>query len=135
MLYMGFDFGYRNIGVAIGQRLTGSATPLPTLHAQKGVPNWNDIQKLIKQWNPDALIVGLPTCIDGKSLYITKPAKKFATQLNEKFHLPVHLIDERLSTKEARSRLFAEGGYRRIQECEVDSAAACVILEQWLHTS
>ena len=135
MLYMGFDFGYRNIGVAIGQRLTRSATPLPTIRAENGVPNWRDIQKLIQVWNPDALIVGLPTCIDGKSLYITKPAKKFAIQLNKKFHLPVHIIDERLSTKEARSRLYAEGGYRHIIKCEVDSAAACVILEQWLQTA
>lgn len=134
-LFMAFDFGYKNIGVAIGQKLTLSASPLPIIRANKGIPHWPEIEKVIQQWQPIALIVGLPTCIDGTNLYITKPAKRFANQLGIRFKLPVHLIDERLSTKEARSRLFAEGGYRHLQESEIDSTAACIILEQWLRTS
>ena len=131
-VYLGFDFGYKRIGVAVGQQLTGSASPLPTLAAQGGVPNWELIQKLLHQWRPRALVVGLPTCIDGSEQYTTAASRGFARQLRKRFALPVHLVDERLSTVEARSNLFAEGGYRKIQKSQVDSIAACVILEQWL---
>jgi putative Holliday junction resolvase len=133
-IYLGFDFGYKRIGVAVGQQLTSSARPLHTLSANRGVPNWSQLQTLIKQWQPQALIVGLPTCIDGRALYTTRAAKTFAKQLHEKTNLPVHLVDERLSTVEARSHLFEQGGYRKIKQTEVDSIAACVILEQWLNS-
>jgi putative Holliday junction resolvase len=131
-VYLGFDFGYKRIGVAIGQRLTLSASPLSTLNAKLGVPDWDLIQKLILQWRPNALVVGLPTCIDGTEQYTTNAARGFARQLRKRFALPVHLVDERLSTREARAHLFATGGYRKIKQSEVDSIAACVILEQWL---
>ncbi len=134
-VYLGFDFGYKRIGVAIGQKLTGTATPLPTLKATEGIPRWEQIEHLIKEWCPKALIVGYPTKADGTKLYTTKPAKKFANTLETKFNLPVFLVDERLSTVEARAQLFAEGGYRKIKKSEVDSMAACVILEQWLQHS
>lgn len=133
--YLGFDFGYKRIGVAVGQKLTGTASPLPTLKAIEGVPRWEQIEVLIQKWSPNALIVGYPTKADGTKLYTTKPAKKFADMLESKFNLPVFLVDERLSTVEARSQLFAEGGYRKIQKSEVDSMAACIILEQWLQHS
>jgi putative Holliday junction resolvase len=131
-VYLGFDFGYKRIGVAVGQRLTCSASPLATLVALQGVPDWTTIQKLITQWDPRAMIVGLPTCIDGTELYTTTAARRFGNQLHKRFALPVHLVDERLSTVEARSQLFAQGGFRKIKKSQVDSIAACVILEQWL---
>lgn len=131
-VYLGFDFGFKRIGVAVGQRLTCSASPLTTLPAKQGIPDWVLIQKLISQWNPQALIVGLPTCIDDSELYTTSAARRFAKQLRKHFILPVHLVDERLSTVEAREQLFAQGGYRKLKNSEVDSIAACVILEQWL---
>ncbi|AMP90686.2 TPA: Holliday junction resolvase RuvX [Legionella pneumophila] len=134
-VYLGFDFGYKRIGVAVGQRLTCSASPLSTIEAKAGIPDWNAIQKVITQWNPQALIVGLPTCIDDSELYTTSAARRFAKQLHKRFTLPVHLVDERLSTVEARGYLFEQGGYRRIKKAEVDSIAACVILEQWLQQS
>ncbi len=134
-IYLGFDFGYKRIGVAVGQRLTGSASPLATLDAKLGVPNWDNIQKLLAQWQPLALVVGLPTCIDDRELYTTAASRGFARQLRKRFSLPVHLVDERLSTVEARAHLFAEGGYRKIKNTEVDSIAACVILEQWLQAN
>ena len=77
-VYLGFDFGYKRIGVAVGQRLTCSARPLATLDAKTGIPDWVLVERLIKQWNPQALIVGLPTCIDDSELYTTSAAKKFA---------------------------------------------------------
>lgn len=132
-VYIGFDFGYKRIGVAVGQGFTLSATPLATLEAKQGIPNWPSIQKLLQQWKPQALIVGIPTTIDGAELYTTAAARRFAKQLGKQTGLKVHLVDERLSTKEARGQLFEQGGYRKIKQSEVDSIAACVILEQWLH--
>lgn len=130
--YLGFDFGYKRIGVAVGQRLTCSASPLSTLAAKQGIPDWELIKKMIAQWSPLALVVGLPTCIDDSELYTTEAARRFAKQLGKRFSLPVHLVDERLSTVEARERLFAQGGYRKLKSSAVDSIAACIILEQWL---
>ncbi len=131
-VYIGFDFGYKRIGVAVGQQLTCSASPLPTLSAKQGIPDWNSVAKIITQWTPNAIIVGIPTCIDGKELYTTSAARRFAKELGKRFSLPVHLVDERLTTVEARGQLFAQGGYRKIKKTEVDGIAACVILEQWL---
>jgi putative Holliday junction resolvase len=130
--FLGFDFGYKRIGVAVGQKLTCSASPLSTLSAQLGIPDWNEIQVLIQQWHPAGLIVGLPTCINDSELYTTSAARNFAEQLQVRFALPVYYVDERLTTVEARERLFAKGGYRKIKKSEVDSLAACIILEQWL---
>lgn len=134
-VYLGFDFGYKRIGVAVGQQITCSARPLTTLDAKLGIPNWDAVQKIIAEWRPQALIVGLPTCIDDSEQYTTAAARGFARQLRKRFLLPVHLVDERLSTVEARAQLFAEGGYRKIKQSQVDSVAACVILEQWLQHS
>jgi len=131
-VYIGFDFGYKRIGVAVGQKLTGTASPLPTLQAKLGVPHWDLVAILVKEWRPMALVVGLPTCIDGTEQYTTAASKGFARQLRKRFQLPVHLVDERLSTIEARAHLFDQGGYRSIKSSEIDSIAACVILEQWL---
>jgi putative Holliday junction resolvase len=131
-IYLGFDFGYKRIGVAVGHALTGNASPVVTLDAKLGVPDWNKIQVLLNQWRPQALIVGLPTCIDDSEQYTTAASKGFARQLRKRFDLPVHMVDERLSTVEARSRLFEKGGYRKLQKSEVDTIAACIILEQWL---
>lgn len=131
-VYLGFDFGFKRIGMAVGQTLTNSASPLPTLEAKQGVPNWNVIDALLKEWKPLALVVGLPTAIDDNPLYTTSASRGFARQLRKRFALPVHLVDERLTTVEARSHLYAKGGYRKIKNTEIDSIAACIILEQWL---
>lgn len=130
--YLGFDFGYKRIGVAVGQRLTRSASPLKTLKAQLGCPNWLELEKLLHQWRPDALVVGFPTLSDGGKQYTAKASEDFADELRRRFDCTVHMVDERLTTVEARSLLFAKGGYREIQRAELDSIAACIILEQWL---
>ena len=131
-LYLGFDFGYKRIGVAVGQALTKSASPLNTLAAKAGEPNWDEISALIKQWRPKGLIVGLPTRIDGQEQYTTQAARHFAENLSQRFNLPTHLVDERLTTVAARTELYTQGGYRKIMQSQVDSIAACLILEQWL---
>lgn len=131
-VYLGFDFGFKRIGVAVGQHLTKSATPLSTIPATEGTPDWAKLDVIVKKWRPKALIVGLPTQIDGSKLYVTKPAKKFAKLLQTRFNLPVHLVDERLTTIEARAQLFESGGYKKLKKSEIDSLAATIILEQWL---
>lgn len=131
-VYLGFDFGYRRIGVAVGQKLTMRASPLNTVLANQGIPRWELIDKLVEQWRPCALVVGLPTCIDGGEMYTTEASRHFARDLEVRFSLPVHLVDERLSTVEARAQLFAKGGYRKIKQTQIDSIAACIILEQWM---
>ncbi|HCA90191.1 MAG TPA: Holliday junction resolvase RuvX, partial [Legionellales bacterium] len=123
----------KRIGVAVGQRITGSASPLVTLPATQGIPQWSHIAELKRKWRPQGWVVGLPTCIDDSHLYTTDAARKFALQLELHMQLPVYLVDERLSTKEARARLFNEGGFKRLKHAEVDSMAAVIILEQWLN--
>jgi len=131
-VFLGFDFGFKHIGVAVGQQLTQTATPLDTLSASDGVPNWTQIDVLVKQWKPRALIIGYPTQADGSKLYVSKPATQFADALKKRFNLPIHLVDERLTTKEARAQLFEMGGYRKLKKQNVDGIAAKLILEQWL---
>lgn len=141
-LVIGFDFGLRRIGVAVGNCLTKHANPLPTIFANKGEPNWREINAIIKTWHPVACVVGLPININGTEQYITQAARQFAQKLESEINLnsqaksmPVYMVDERLSTIEARSQLFTEGGYKKIKNQEVDSIAACVILQQWLSSS
>jgi len=131
-VFLGFDFGYKRIGMAIGQQITKSASPLATLHATQGIPEWSLIAKTIKQWSPQAIIIGFPTKIDGSEQYTSIAVKEFAQQLHTRFKLPIYLVDERLTTIEARAHLFASGGYDKLKKTAIDSIAACVILEQWL---
>lgn len=131
---LGFDYGTRQIGVAVGQTLTGNARPLKELRARDGIPDWNQIQALLKEWEPDALIVGLPLNMDGTDSEMSARAEKFARRLHGRFQLPVHCIDERLSTFEAKQTLRESGrsvptSYR---DNPVDSLAAALLLETWL---
>lgn len=131
---LGFDFGLKYIGVAVGQTVTGTATALITLQAKNGIPNWDEINALINEWKPAGLVVGIPLNMDGSEQQLTAEAKKFAQAL-ERFHLPVYRVDERLTTKEARQRLFETGGYRALKKSQVDSFAAKLILETWLQSA
>ncbi len=129
---LGFDFGLKYIGVAVGQTLTRTAQPLTTLTAQQGIPDWNEIKKLIETWRPNALVVGIPLNMDGSEQFLTHAARHFSEALEKHFNLPVHSMDERLSTIEARAHLFEKGGYKALQKKAIDSVAAQLILESWL---
>lgn len=129
---IGFDFGTKSIGVAIGQTLTRSARPLLSLKAQNGIPNWKQIAQIIAEWGADALVVGIPLNMDGTQQSITKQAQHFAKTLREKFGLTVHLVDERLTTVAARAELFAKGGKDALKKSRVDAVAAQLILEDWM---
>lgn len=132
---MAFDFGTKSIGSAIGQEITGTANPLKAFKAQDGTPNWDDIEKQIKEWQPDLIVVGLPTDLHGKELEtITPKAKKFANRLHGRFGNQVELHDERLSTAEARADLFEFGGYKALSKGNIDCQSAVVILESWFES-
>ncbi|WP_416776295.1 Holliday junction resolvase RuvX [Xenorhabdus budapestensis] len=126
-----FDFGTRSIGAAIGQEITSTARALDSFKAKEGSPNWDMIEKLLKEWQPDLVIVGLPLNMDGTEQLVTAQARKFANRLHGRFGIQVELHDERLTTVEARSHLFDHGGYRALDKGKVDSASAVVILESW----
>lgn len=128
---LGFDFGMKRIGVAIGQTITRSANPLLTLTALDGIPDWEEIEKLISVWQADALIVGLPYQLDGSEQHLTFAARKFSNRLKEKFKLPVFLVDERLTTMAAKSYLKEQ---KRLVPKEIDKYAATLILESWLNS-
>ncbi|ADU70518.1 Holliday junction resolvase RuvX [Pantoea sp. At-9b] len=131
---LGFDFGTKSIGVAVGQQLTGTARALTALKAQDGTPDWGQIERLLKEWQPDYVVVGLPLNMDGSEQELTARARKFANRLHGRFGVRVELQDERLSTVEARAGLFERGGYRALQKGAVDSQSAVIILEDWFDT-
>ena len=129
---LGFDFGTRRIGVAVGQTVTATATALTTLTSTGGKPNWLRISQLIDDWQPAALIVGLPYETSGKEADVAPKMKRFARQLQGRYHLPVHLADERLTTRaawEALGKAAHRDGRR------VDALAAKLIVETWLSTA
>ena len=129
---LGFDFGLKKIGYAIGQFVTCTAQPMGFITAKDGLPKWSEISKLIHEWQPKCLIVGLPKAVDGRDLSVTPKVIEFAKSL-EQFNLPVYFTDERMTSKEARSHLFDNGGYRALSYGKVDSIAAALLLEQWMN--
>lgn len=135
MTLLAFDFGTKSIGVAIGQQLTGTARPLTAFKAQDGTPDWNKIEALLKEWQPDRVIVGLPLNMDGTEQPLTTRARKFANRLHGRFGVQVEMHDERLSTVEARAELFDRGGFRALSKGSVDSLSAVIILESWFENS
>ncbi|URJ32638.1 Holliday junction resolvase RuvX [Blochmannia endosymbiont of Camponotus sp.] len=134
-IVMGFDFGTKHIGVAIGQKLTCTVQPLIVLQSQFGVPNWKHIKDIYNTWKPMTLVVGLPLKIDGSEQPITILAKIFATQLKEQFPVTVEMHDERFSTSEARLNYFE---FYHDNLCvktniKINAIAAGVILKSWLN--
>ncbi|MGQ4277024.1 Holliday junction resolvase RuvX [Pseudidiomarina sp. E22-M8] len=129
---LGFDFGTHNIGVAVGQTITGTASPLAALKAKDGQPDWQRVGAIIQEWQPQSLVVGLPLNMDGTEQPLTDLARKFANRLHGRFGLPVELQDERLTTVAAKEELFARGGFRQLSKDKIDSAAAQLILEDYM---
>jgi putative Holliday junction resolvase len=124
--FLAFDFGIKRTGVATGNRLTRTASPQPTINANNDT-RLDAVAVRVKEWQPDALVVGVPFHPDGAAHENTARAQKFARQLRAKFALPVFEVDERYSTTEAKS-LYASGAK------DADAASACIILEQFLRS-
>ncbi|ABO23014.1 Holliday junction resolvase RuvX [Shewanella loihica] len=128
---LGFDFGTKSIGVAIGQQITGSATPLASLKANDGIPRWEEIEALIQEWKPDLIVVGLPLNMDGTEQEMTQRARKFANRISGRFGVKTATQDERLTTADAKARLFEMGGYKALSKGQVDSMSAVLIIESY----
>jgi putative holliday junction resolvase len=133
---LGFDYGTKHIGVAIGQELTGTSAPLATLPTRNEQPDWDAITRLIDTWQPAALVVGIPLNMDGTEQRMTLTARRFARRLEGRYRLPVYLADERLSSVEAGRMLHdraADAGERRSRRRrEVDEVAAHLILQTYM---
>jgi putative Holliday junction resolvase len=134
-IVLAFDFGLRRIGVACGDTLSRSASALETVPAGPNGPRWELIATMLRDWQPDMAVVGLPYNADGSENDMTGAARSFAAELARRFGVEVVMVDERYSSLEAAARLQAarESGLRRrrVAKSDVDAAAACVILERW----
>jgi len=131
---LGFDFGTKSIGVATGQMITATAQPIAAIKANDGIPNWDTVEKVIKEWNPDLIVVGLPLNMDGTEQPITQRAKKFGNRLAGRFGAKVTFQDERLTTASAKEFIFERGGYKALEKGKVDSVSAALILESWMES-
>jgi putative holliday junction resolvase len=132
---LAFDFGFRRIGVACGDTVSRSARPLKAVLADQGGVRWQDIDQLLRDWQPNLAVVGLPYNVDGTDSSMTTGARQFAAELSTRYRITVDLVDERYSSLDAQARLKSqrESGARRrrVEKADIDAAAACVILERW----
>lgn len=130
---LGFDFGMKNIGIAVGQELTGTANPLMVIKARDGIPDWEQIKKLLQEWQPALLVVGLPLNMDGSEQEMTAAARRFGNRLHGRFNIPVEWQDERLSTYEALDQMGIRSKMDARQRSDVDRISAQLILQSWLN--
>lgn len=132
MYLLGFDYGHQRIGVALGQDISRTASPLLTLHRKKG-PVWNQIEGIIQQWQPQIIVVGLPLNLDGEDQPVTTAARQFSKTLENKFKkkysIEFHLHDERYSSQAAQSLYDPQS---KSDTYDRNALAAMLILESWL---
>jgi putative holliday junction resolvase len=132
---LAFDFGEKRVGVAVGDLAVRIAHPLTTITAEDNARRFEDIRKLIAEWRPVRLVVGLPMHPDGTEHGLTRLCRRFARRLEGRFSLPVSLVDERFTSAAAESRLRESGANTRHVEEVLDAAAASEILQSWLESS
>ena len=129
---LAFVYGTQRIGVAFGQSVSRTAQAVCVLKARDGIPDWDEIAKLIEDWNPDVFVVGLPYNLDGSDSELLKRANKFANRLNGRFNKPCYGMDERLSSKAAIEQVVEEkGGLGK--NLAIDDIAAQIILQNWFN--
>lgn len=124
---LGFDFGLRRIGVAVGQTVTQTASPEAIVKSKDGKPDWEHITQLFENWKPSAIVVGLPMRLDGTEQALTQPARKFGQRLSGRYHCPIFYIEEQLSSIAAEDR--------QLKQQHIDDHAAQIILENWLEAN
>jgi len=135
MTVLGFDYGKARIGVAVANTLTGIATPQSTVTARDGAPDWDAVSRCLKEWQPARLVVGMPRKLDGTDSAMQEPVLRFIRQLEGRYHLPVDVVSEQLSSCEAEQRLKSArqaGRKRKVRKEEIDQVAAAIILESWM---
>jgi putative Holliday junction resolvase len=131
---LAFDFGKRRVGVGLGIPETSTATPLITIEYRHQDALWREIQMLIKDWNPQLLLVGMPIRDDGKAAGLEKPIRHFAATLKKRYDLPVEFINEQLTSLEAADRLKQQrqkGRRKKVHKTEIDRQAAAILIEHW----
>ena len=132
---LAFDFGTRRIGIAVGEPLLHTARPLATIDAEDNDSRFAAIAKLIAEWQPQQLVVGLALALDGSEHEMTRRCRRFAHQLEGRFHLDVALVDERLTSVDAESRLAAQGDKKKMnwkqRKQSLDAEAAATILQDY----
>jgi putative Holliday junction resolvase len=131
---IGFDYGLKRIGLATGQTITGTASPLLTLQSVQNSPDWKGIASQIREWQPDALIVGIPYPLEGGDSELTRAALNFGRELERRFKLPVYTIDESLSSAEAEEQLRQSTKLAKHNKHEIDKIAAAIIVQSWLNS-
>ncbi len=127
---LGFDFGTAQIGIATGQTVTSTATSLAIITARDGIPDWRALGEIINEWQPDLIVVGLPLNMDDSESELSRRARKFARRLHGRFNIDTLMMDERLSSREAKT------AHRRLGKRDldkVDHIAAALILQSWLN--
>ena len=132
---MGFDYGARRIGIAVGNAISMSARAVDVLANGDRGPDWQRLDVLLREWRPDALLVGLPLQLDDGEQAASRRARAFAGELGDRYGLPVQLVDERHSSQEAAQRFAARragGTARRKDAAALDAVAAEIIVERWL---
>lgn len=129
---LAFDYGTKNIGIACGQTISGTANALAPLKAKDGIPDWTQVEKVLAEWLPDLVLVGLPLNMDDSESDLSVRARKFGNRLHGRFGVKVEMVDERLSSFEAKGEVMSRGGSRDYKHNPVDSIAARLILESWL---
>lgn len=130
---LGFDYGLKNIGVAVGQELTRTANALTVIKARDGIPDWNELKVLLDEWQPELLIVGMAHNMDGTAQRMTAASRKFGNRLNGRFNIPVEWQDECLTTFEALEHLGIQSKLQAKQREDVDRISAQIILQSWLN--
>jgi len=130
---LAFDFGLVQIGVAVGNTLLRSTQPLAILRAREGIPDWRALEQLVRDWQPDLLLVGDPLNMDGSDSELCERARKFARRLHGRLGLPVTLVDERLTSFEAKQISREQGHRGDYKRRPIDSQAAELVLRSWLN--
>ena len=131
---MAFDYGLRNIGIAIGQNITKSASTFYSIKAKEGKPDWIKLDSIVEEWQPSLFIVGDPFNMDGTKSDFQKRISKFSSELNKRYDVRVHMMDERLTTKEAKERIKNEvNGIKG--SSNKHSISAQIILEDWFRSA
>ncbi|MEM6985294.1 MAG: Holliday junction resolvase RuvX [Pseudomonadota bacterium] len=133
---LGFDYGERRIGVAVGHTETGLANPLTTVFNKADGTHWPALLDLVHTWKPSALVVGVPTHMDGTATSMTRRALAFCAALTERCALPIHQADERTTSRDAENIIKAnrKQGRRRAHKGDSDKIAAALILQRWMES-
>ncbi|MDM1544527.1 Holliday junction resolvase RuvX [Ignatzschineria indica] len=128
-IVLGFDFGTQNLGIAVGNCLTQTAQPLTILKVTHNQPRWEEVEKLLKEWQPNAFIVGMPYTKDGTVTEHLKIIQKFINRLHGRFGLPVFIVNEAYSSQESERYLKPS---QRHKKGQLDAISAAIIVERWL---